>query len=74
MRADYHLATIEGAISGQGGHNKTFRVACVLCHKFGLPPDVAFPLMWEWNVTQCEPPWSQAEIRHKLEDAWKARI
>ena len=72
-RARGYLATVEGAISGQQGHNRTFRVACVLCHKFGLPPDVAFPLMWEWNVAQCEPPWSQAEIHHKLEDAWKSR-
>lgn len=73
-RARRYLASVEGTITGQGGcHNKTFRVACVLCHKFGLTPERAFPLMWEWNVAQCEPPWSEAEIRHKLIDAWKKR-
>lgn len=34
-----------------------------------LPAD-AFPLLAEWN-SRCEPPWSEAELRHKLEDADK---
>jgi len=37
-RARAYLATIPGAVSGQGGHKHTFRVACVLRQKFGLPP------------------------------------
>lgn len=69
-RARGYLAAIEGAISGQGGHNKTFRVACTLIHKFGLSMEQAWPLFVEWNQ-QCEPPWSETELLHKLQDAYR---
>lgn len=64
------LATIKGAISGQGGHNKTSRVACTLIHKFELSTEQAWPLFIEWNQ-QCEPPWSEKELLHKLQDAYR---
>jgi hypothetical protein len=72
-RARAYLARIEGAISGQRGHDRTFRVACVLAIKFGLTLDQAWPLFLEWN-SQCEPPWSQKELLHKLQDALKLRF
>lgn len=71
-RARGYLATIEGAISGQGGHNKTFRVACALIQKFGLTIEQAWPLILEWNEV-CEPPWSGRELMHKLEDALRLK-
>lgn len=71
-RARGYLAHIEGAISGQRGHDRTFRVACVLAIKFGLTLEEALPLMSEWNE-QCEPPWSEKELLHKLQDALKKR-
>jgi hypothetical protein len=71
-RARAYLATIEGAISGQRGHHRTFRVACVLTHKFGLTFAEAWPLLLEWNET-CEPPWSERELHHKLSDAIEKR-
>jgi hypothetical protein len=71
-RARGYLASIEGAISGRRGHDKTFRVACVLAHKFGLSFEQAWPLFLEWNE-QCEPPWSEAELTHKLVDALSKR-
>ncbi len=75
-RARGYLACIEGAISGQGGHARTFRVACKLTHLpprgFGLTIAQAWPLFLEWNE-QCEPPWSERELLHKLEDAMKRR-
>jgi hypothetical protein len=71
-RARAYLATIEGAVSGRRGHDRTFRAACVLVQKFGLSFEQAWPLFKEWNE-QCEPPWSDAELRHKLEDALKNR-
>lgn len=71
-RARSYLATIEGAISGQGGHNKTFRLACVLIQKFELTIEQAWPLFAEWNQ-QCEPPWSEKELLHKLQDALRLR-
>src|SRR5205807_2316091 len=38
-RARGYLAHVEGAIAGQCGHDRTFRVACVLTIKFGLSLD-----------------------------------
>lgn len=67
-RALAYLAHVEGAISGQRGHDRTFRVACVLTRKFGLTIEQALPIFHEWN-RQCEPPWSERELLHKLEDA-----
>ncbi len=75
QRARAYLACVEGAISGQGGHRRTFRVACKLTHPypqgFGLSFEQAFPLIKEWSETSCEPPWSDRELAHKLEDAIK---
>jgi hypothetical protein len=72
-RARSYLATIEGAVSGQGGHNQTFRSACILCVRFGLSFEQAWPLLKEWSETSCEPPWSDKELEHKLRDALKKR-
>lgn len=67
-RARTYLAKVDGAIAGNGGHNRTFRAACVLAQKFGLTYDEAWPLLAEWNL-RCEPQWSLTELRHKLMDA-----
>lgn len=69
-RARAYLAHIEGAISGQRGHDRTMRVAGVLVQKFGLSVEQALPLFFEWN-NQCEPPWTERELLHKLHDAAK---
>lgn len=72
-RARAYLAHVEGAIAGQHGHDKTFRAACVLTHKFGLSFEQAFPLLKEWSDCSCEPPWSDVELTHKLRDALRRR-
>ena len=72
-RARGYLANIEGAIAGYHGHDRTFRVACVLTVKFGLTLEQAWPLFQEWNG-QCEPRWSDKELLHKLQDAIKMRF
>lgn len=69
-RAARYLAEIPPAISGQGGHNQTFRAACVLVIGFNLSVDDAMPLLAEWN-TRCQPPWTEKELLHKLESADK---
>jgi len=73
VRARAYLACVEGAIAGQRGHDKTFRAACVLVQKFGLSFEQAFPLLKEWSDCSCEPPWSDAELTHKLRDAFRRR-
>ena len=69
-RARLYLQRVPGAISGQGGHNQTFKAACVLVHGFDLGQTEALILMSEWNGT-CEPPWTEKELIHKVESADK---
>lgn len=69
-RARRYLDRVPGAISGQAGHNVTFKVACILIHGFNMGISESFVLMSEWNK-KCEPEWSEKELRHKLESANK---
>jgi hypothetical protein len=58
------------AISGQGGHNETYRAACSL-RDSGLDKADALFCLLKWNQTNAEPPWSDWEIRRKIEEAYK---
>lgn len=72
-RARAYLAHIEGSISGCRGHDRAMRAAGVLCQKFGLSLEQALPLFMEWSESSCEPPWSEKEAIHKLQDAIRLR-
>lgn len=63
-----YVSRIEGAISGAGGHNKTYRVASLLVEGFGLTDDQAFGVLQGWNAS-CKPEWSERDLRHKIESA-----
>lgn len=67
-RAYLYVAKCPAAISESGGHNATFTVACALVKGFDLTIDEARPIMREYNG-RCQPPWSEAEIEHKLKQA-----
>jgi hypothetical protein len=69
-RARKYVDTIPGAISGSGGHNTTFNVACVLVLGFGLTKPEALGLLSEYN-RRCEPRWSDRELQHKIDSADK---
>jgi putative DNA primase/helicase len=69
-RARKYIAKMDPAISGQRGHDRAFHTSCVLVLGFGLSVDEAWPLICEWNLT-CQPPWSEKDLRHKLDDADK---
>jgi hypothetical protein len=56
------------AVSGQGGHQATYAVAQVLVRGFGLGVDQARPILQEYSA-RCQPPWSDAELAHKLRSA-----
>lgn len=60
------------AISGQGGHNQTFRAACIL-RDSGLTPEEALCELMLWNETQASPPWSARELLHKVQSAYQAQ-
>src|SRR6516162_5434692 len=65
-RAERYLSRCEGAISGSGGHNTTFAVAIVLVQGFCLPAETAFQVLRDVFNPKCSPPWSDAELRHKI--------
>lgn len=69
-RGRSYLANTPGAIAGSGGHNHTFTIAKRLLG-FGLSSEQVFDLLCEWNA-KCEPAWSEAELRHKIESALAA--
>jgi hypothetical protein len=69
-RARSYMAKMPPAISGQGGHDQTLCVARVLVHDFALPEADAWTLLNEYNAV-CQPPWSEKELRHKLDEAMK---
>ena len=66
-----YIRTIDPAVSGQAGHDTTFGAACRVGPGFDLPPDVAFRLLMDEYNPRCLPPWSEAELRHKVDDAYK---
>lgn len=67
-RARAYVAVIPGAVSGSGGHNQTFTVACALLHGFALDEATALDLLLEYNQ-KCSPPWTERELQHKVKSA-----
>lgn len=61
------------AISGQGGHNSTFRATCFL-RDAGLSPEEALDMIRIWNRTNADPPWSEKELIHKVESAYRCKF
>jgi len=59
------------AVSGEGGHNSTFRAACKL-RDSGLSEAEALAEMIEWNRTNAQPEWALRELAHKVRDAFRA--
>lgn len=57
------------SISGENGSGTTLNVACVLVTEFALMDEPAWLLLQHYNATKCDPPWSEAELRHKFRDA-----
>jgi Bifunctional DNA primase/polymerase, N-terminal len=71
-RITRYLATVPGAISGCGGSLVTFRLTSTLLWGFGLSAEQARAFLDLYNL-RCQPPWSDAELEHKLADALKAK-
>ena len=56
------------AVSGQSGHPTTLSVANAIFWGFGLDEQSGWPILVDYNI-DCQPPWSEAELRHKMNDA-----
>src|SRR5258708_12135473 len=63
-----YLACCKPAVDGEHGHTALFKAAVVLVWGFGLSADEALPYIQEYN-TRCQPPWDDAELARKLEEA-----
>ncbi len=68
-RAIAYLDKTPPAISGQGGHSQTYAAAVALVHGFCLSPDHALQLLLSQYNPRCQPPWTEKELLHKVEDA-----
>jgi hypothetical protein len=68
-RAAAYLDAMPPAIAGSGGHNQTYAAATALVHGFALAPEVAMDLLATRYNPRCEPPWSERELRHKVDQA-----
>lgn len=71
-RARRYLAKMDPAISGSGGHDATFAAARKMAD-FELSEDEVFRLLRDDYNPRCEPPWADAELRHKASQAMDRR-
>lgn len=67
-RAMSYVGKMPESISGQGGHNAAFAAARVIVHGFELDGADARAVFDSFNQ-RCDPPWSDTEIEHKLQQA-----
>jgi hypothetical protein len=70
-RARKYLAAIPGAVSGQGGHDQTWKAALAVVRGLGLDADIAYELLATEYNPRCQPRWSERELRHKVGNAAK---
>jgi hypothetical protein len=67
-RISRYIEKIPDAVMKQAGSDPTFYVACLLVYGWDLSIDEARPYLKEYS-DRCKPPWSEAELGHKLADA-----
>jgi hypothetical protein len=61
-----YIAAMPPSIQGAGGNAAFFNVARALIHGYGLSPDEARPYIDGYNLTSCNPAWSETEIARVL--------
>ncbi|WP_419187821.1 bifunctional DNA primase/polymerase [Stieleria bergensis] len=68
-RAIAYLSAMPPAVSGSGGHSQTYAAATALVHGFGIDADRAMAILAAEFNPRCDPPWSEKELRHKVNQA-----
>lgn len=68
-RARAYIATMDGAISGQHGHARTFFAAVVATRGFNLDTETAFKVLFEEFNPKCDPAWTERELKRKVHEA-----
>lgn len=62
-------ADVADGSGGKGGHDTTFRTACTLVHGFDMGDADVMAALERYNNSKCLPPWTTAELSHKLSNA-----
>jgi len=68
-RAEAYLRRMEPAVQGSNGSGALFNAALAMVRGFELPEGEALDLLRRVYNPTCEPPWSAAELAHKVSDA-----
>lgn len=69
-RASRYAAKMPISVSGQNGSKPAFIAACRVALGFDLSEEDAVAALASWNQA-CHPPWSERELRHKVQSAIK---
>lgn len=69
-RAIHYLESQDGAVEGANGDHQTYGVACQL-RDYGLPKESAYGLMLTHYNPKCSPPWTSAELKLKIDNAYR---
>lgn len=64
----------EGGVDGSGRGLAMIKTCRALFQMFGLTEDQALPLILEFNERECKPPYTDKELRHKIEDSQKGLV
>lgn len=70
-RAVAYLEKCPPAVSGANGHTTTIVTAIKVGPGFDLPEETAFRLLRDYYSPRCDPPWTEKEVWHKVEDAYE---
>lgn len=71
-RARAYARRTPPAVAGQGGSLATFKLAVALVRGFALPEEQALAVLATEFNQRCEPPWTEAELVHKVRCARNA--
>lgn len=66
-----HFGKRSLSIQGYGGNKAMLDAMGVLTRGFGIDPQMAMPLMAEWNRLYSRPPWSDFELQKAAERSWR---
>jgi len=72
FRCRRYLAKLRSQ-AGQGGDTQLFRAACIAVQKFDLSTDEAMEEMRIFNAYNCDPPWPEARLHYKVQEALRLK-
>lgn len=71
VRARAYIEKMPPAVSGSGGHAALWAVARKLVCDFGLDEQSTLRIIRSEYNHRCQPPWTEAELRHKVQSAFE---